>query len=367
MPHHTAPARPLITRGWFWVTCVWSGLALFNAAQSVLTMQAESMHHAWIKLFMFRGLSWLVWAAATPLVVRLGTCWPPRRTSSWRLWSVHGAACVGIGLAAATWTASLEALLNPFLETQPAPWRSLWSDHFFGGLVTDLVVYATILAIGFGLDARERLVRQQAESARLNEQLVQAQLDALRRQIEPHFLFNTLNAVTGLVREGRNDAAVDMIAGLSDLLRRVLDDTHRHVVPLKEELAYLDTYLAIQQLRFAARLHISVEVDTGLLAARVPGLILQPLVENAFKHGLAHRAQGGWLKVTITKADGMLSMTVYNDGPALPAAAVPHTAGIGMANVRERLKGLYANAATLAMANRGQGVAVTMTIPFQET
>jgi signal transduction histidine kinase len=355
---------PLPTRDWFWVACIWSGLALFNATQSVLTMQAEGMHHAWASLFVFRILCWLVWALATPLIWWIAARFPPRR--SWRSWCVHGATGIAIGVVSALWTATLETLMDPFLATTPATWAALWSTHFLGGLVSDLIVYGTVLAVGFGLHSRERLVRQQAESARLNEQLVKAQLDALRRQIEPHFLFNTLNAVTGLVRDGRHDAAVGMITGLSDLLRRVLDDGHRHLVPLSEELAYLDTYLALQKVRFGDRLQFSVSLHDDLMAAKVPGLILQPLVENAFQHGLARRAAGGAIRVDISATNGVLTLALYNDGPGLPAAAAGGRSGIGLANVRERLKSLYGDQFTLAMRNQGCGVLVTMTIPYVE-
>src|SRR5262249_22735923 len=151
-----------------------------------------------------------------------------------------------------------------------------------------------------------------------NEQLSKAQFDALRRQIEPHFLFNTLNAIAGLVREKKNDEAVSMIVGLSDFLRSVLEDRNRQQVPLQQEMELMERYLEIQKVRFADRLQLNVDVPSELLPARVPSLVLQPLVENAIKHGIAKRAQGGAIRVAASRTNGMLSLRVYNDGPTLP-------------------------------------------------
>lgn len=356
----------IATRRWaasdrFWAAVAWAGIGLFDAAQTVLVMRADGMHHAWPELFCFRTLYWLVWALATPLVLLLGgriAAQDARRLG----WAGHLLACMGIGLLSALWTAVLEQALDPWLATPPPSWTALWKQHFVGGMLTSMVLYVTVLAIGYGLRAREGLVREQARRARLNEQLMQAQLDVLRHQIEPHFLFNTLNAVTGLIREQRSDAAVGMLTRLGELLRRGLADAGRNVVTLGEELAFLDKYLAIQQVRFEERLLVAIEVPADLLPARVPGLLLQPLVENAFKHGLAHRPQGGRIVLSAAAAQGALSITIYNDGPPLPAA-LPE-GRIGLANVRQRLASMYGGDFSLALRNRGEGVEARITLPL---
>jgi LytS/YehU family sensor histidine kinase len=190
----------------------------------------------------------------------------------------------------------------------------------------------------------------------------------LRRQIEPHFLFNTLNSIAGLVREERNDAAVNMIAGLSDFLRRVLEDSNRQQVPLAEEMQFLQKYLDIQKLRFAERLRLNVDVATELFPAQVPSLILQPMVENAVKHGIAKRAQGGEIRITASRSNGMLTLTVYNDGPSLPENWEMTQSGIGMSNIRTRLQSLYGDACGLSMKNHGaDGVEVSVRVPFVST
>ena len=355
------PTGRWVSRDWFWAAAAWTGIGLFDAMQTVLVMKSGGMHHAWPELFCFRMLYWLVWAAATPAVLRLGmriAAQDARRPG----WPGHFLACLSIGLLSALWTAVLEQALDPWLATPPPSWRALWRQHFVNGMLTSLVLYVTVLAIGYGVRARERLMLERAERAQLNEQLVQAQLDALRRQIEPHFLFNALNTITGLVREQRNDAAVGMITGLSELLRRVLADGDRHLVTLDEELAFLDKYLAIQKMRFGERLRCRIDTAPELRSARVPTLLLQPLVENAFKHGLAHRAEGGRIGVTIAAAGERLSMTVYNDGPPLPAD-VP-AGRIGLNNVSQRLASLYDGNFSLDLSNRGDGVEVNIKLPL---
>jgi two-component system, LytTR family, sensor kinase len=228
-------------------------------------------------------------------------------------------------------------------------------------------LYGAILLVSHVLDSRERLALQQTETARLNEQLSKAQLNALRQQIEPHFLFNTLNAIAGLVREKQNDAAVNMIAGLSDFLRRVLDDANRQQVPLEEELDFALKYLDIQKVRFAERLQVSVSVPKELFPAPVPSLILQPMVENAVKHGIAKRVHGGAIRIAALRSNGKLTLSVYNDGPSLPVGWEDSRSGIGISNVRTRLQGLYGEAFEFNVRNHEPGgVEVSLSVPCKE-
>lgn len=353
---------------WYWIGAIWTGVALWDATQTVMVMRAEHMHHRWTYLFITQALGWLPWAVATPMVLRLG--WEhPLRWKKLTPWLVHGAACGAIGLAYAALIAGLEMLLDPWAYATPSgPYGALLLQKFFNQLLAFAILYGCILLVGYLLESRERLARQQMEAARLNEELSKAQLNVLRQQIEPHFLFNTLNAVAGLIREGRNDAAVRMIAGLSDLLRRVVNDSQRQEVPLEEELEFLEKYLNIQKARFAERLELRLEVPRELCKARVPSLILQPIVENAVKHGIAKRAKGGAIEIRAWRSNGVLTLSVYNDGPQLPAEWESGSAGIGLRNVRSRLGSLYGNAYELKMGNeqgRG-GVRVLVSLPFQE-
>jgi LytS/YehU family sensor histidine kinase len=235
---------------------------------------------------------------------------------------------------------------------------------FYNDSLSSLVLYASILAITYVLDSKERLARQQTETARLSEALSKAQLYALRRQLEPHFLFNALNAISGLVREKKNDAAVSMISGLSDFLRHVFEDSDRQEVPLGEEMDFVQKYLDIQKIRFADRLKLDVQVPGELLSAQVPTLILQPMAENAVKHGIAKRANGGTIRISACRSAGMLNLTVYNDGPKHRPGP---TSGIGISNVRSRLQRLYGDKFQLTMRDQEpDGVEVCVSVPFKE-
>ncbi len=348
----TAPPVPR----WPWIIAIWTGVGLIDASQTVFPMRALGMHHAWVALFVYRMVVWVPWALATPLVLRVGRRYPPVHTTPLFGWAAHLLTIAAIGLAYAAGSAGLEVLLNPYAETPPpGPFLRLWLPRFYYGTLTSVVLYAFILTIDYVFESRRRLAHQQIEAVRLSEQLSKAQLDALRRQLEPHFMFNALNAVSGLVRDNRNDAAVEMIVALSEFLRRTAEDSNRPQVLLEQEVAHLQRYLQIQQARFAERLQVAVDIPAELLHVQVPSLILQPLVENAIKHGIARRAQGGTIEVAAERSSGRLCLSVGNDGPALPADWETHPAGIGISNLRTRLQIMYGSGFELSLRNRDSG------------
>ena len=352
-------------RGWLWVASIWLGIGLFNAAQTVFSMRAEGMHHAWPQLFVTQLLALVPWIFATPYVQYLGRRFPPVRWKPLYGWLIHLSSCLTIAVISATWLAGIEELLNPWaISTGPGEFGPLLASKFGTDLLSDFVLYVSVLAITYVLDSKDRIARQQTVTARLSEALSKAQLYALRRQLEPHFLFNALNAISGLVREKRNDDAVSMIAGLSDFLRRVFEDSDRQEVALGEEMDFVQKYLDIQKVRFAERLKLDIQVPDELLSAQVPTLILQPLAENAVKHGIAKRSQGGTIRISAHRSGNMLNLTVYNDGPRHRAGPTP---GIGMSNVRSRLQRLFGDKFELHMHDEGlDGVEVCVSVPFRE-
>ena len=219
---------------------------------------------------------------------------------------------------AEAWSAMLQVLFNPWGNRRLPTFWDTWSTTLLYQVLLFLIAYALILTITYLVDSRENVARQMTETARLNEELSKAQLAALRRQMEPHFMFNTLNSIAGLVRDQRNYAAVSMVVGLSEFLRRASENSHRSQVTLAEEVEYLQRYVDIQQVRFGERLRVSVDIPADMLDAQVPNLLLQPLVENAIKHGVAKRVAGGNVRVTGARKDGSLRLSVYNDGPSFP-------------------------------------------------
>lgn len=278
---------------------------------------------------------------------------------------VHSLACAAIDFATSAWQALLEELLNPWARAAPAaPFARLWFDHVYSEILQSLFLYAGILAVGYVVRSRQHLAQQQIDAAVLSEALTRAQLDALRRQIEPHFLFNALNSVVALVRERRPDAAVATLVALSDVLRRVIENSDQQETVLDEEIQFLKRYIEIQKMRFPDRLHVEIDVPDELLSARVPYLLLQPLVENAIKHGIAARAGKGSVRVAAAQANGQLNLVVYNDGPSL-AEANSGAGGIGLSNVRTRLKHLYGDAFAFDLHNAQHGVEVSLSLPYR--
>jgi two-component system, LytTR family, sensor kinase len=344
-----------------WIPLWWLALALFDAAKTVGVMRSEGMHHNWPVLFAIEALSWLPWALASWFIVWLAHRMrsAPRVTT----WSVHVLTALCANTIFAAWTTLLIVTFRPFGPDFPGD----AFQHFTGGVTDDLLTtiafYALILTMNNFFDSRERIARQTAELAQLNEQLAHAQLEALRRQIEPHFLFNALNSIAGLIRESKPREAIATLVSLSDFLRHTLAESGRQEVPLSEELEFVRHYLATQKVRFAERLQLSVDVPSELRNVVVPNLILQPLVENAIKHGIAKRKEGGAVHIVASLDDRVLRITVSNDGPSLAPGWENGSAGVGLANVRARLRALYGDAASFMMNARhfgGAEVAITM-------
>jgi two-component system, LytTR family, sensor kinase len=352
---------------WYWVLSVWLGIGLFDATQTVFVMRAEGMHHYWTSLYFTELSSWLPFMVATPFILQLGRKFPLSCWNRAMNWAVHLGACGIMCLAYSLWISMLEEWLNPWAFIPgPDPFGKLFLRKFCSAILSTLILYGLVLLVGHILIAQRRFAMQQAETARLNEQLTKAQLNALRRQIEPHFLFNTLNAIAGLVREHRNEAAVAMIARLSEFLRRTVNDSDRQQVALGEELDFAQKYLEIQKVRFADRLAFAVDVPADLMSARVPSLILQPMVENAIKHGIAKRVHGGAISIVAARSNGTLTVRIFNEGPSLPEEWEKTTSGIGVQNVRTRLQSLYGDAFDLKLCNRRGGVEASLSLPYVE-
>jgi two-component system, LytTR family, sensor kinase len=353
--------------GWIWIAAIWCAGALFDASQTLLTMHAVGVGKAWLRPFLIVFVSWLPWAVATPFVIELARRWPIVRGEIFKAMSLHLAAFAAISVTAEAWSALLGVIFDPWHRNSPRTFVDTWSDLLVEQLLTFVIAYALILTVTYMVDSRATMARQMTETARLNEELSRAQLAALRGQMDPHFMFNTLNSIASLVYDQRGDAAVGMIVALSEFLRRASEDSHRAQVTLQEEVEYLQRYIDIQKIRFGDRLRVSIDVPDELLATQVPNLLLQPLVENAIKHGVSKRRSGGEIRVAGMCRDGALRLTVYNDGPweQEDMALAPHRIGLG--NLRTRLKILHGDRSNLLLrpAEEG-GVEVIVTLPLQE-
>ncbi|HEY0159488.1 MAG TPA: histidine kinase [Thermoanaerobaculia bacterium] len=303
------------------------------------------------------------WAAFTPLIFWLSSRSDLTRTQWLRIPLLILA---GIAIAIAVYV--LLDFARSEIITMPrrrrgggppvfAPLREIGRFRF----LNQLLVYAAVLATGFAREFFLRDRRRQQQEVRLEAQLAEARLDALRMQINPHFLFNTLHAVSALVE--RDPAGVRrMIARLSELLRHTIDSRGSDEVTLREEVAFLRRYIEIMEIRFQGRLQVTMDIAEDALDALVPNLVLQPVVENALEHG-AGRAEGEGRVALSARRDGDdLRLSVRDNGPGLEAGA---TTGVGVANTRARLEQLYGEFATLTLANaEDRGVVATITLPY---
>ena len=236
-----------------------------------------------------------------------------------------------------------------------------------GAFGPDLLVYGAVLGVCYAIDYYRKYREREFLATQLEAQLALAQLDSLRMQLHPHFLFNTLNGIVGLVRDNKNQAAVNMLVGLSDLLRHALDHSNEQEVELKEELNFIKLYLDIQQMRFSDRLQIEIDVEPGVLKALVPNLILQPLAENALRHGIAASVASGIVGIRGHADNGFLKLSVFDNGAGLSSDwQLKSSGGIGLANTAARLQQLYNGNHRLDVRNReGGGVEVIVIIPLR--
>lgn len=352
-------------REWLWVAGIWSAIAIGNATQTVFGMMAQGMQHYWFLLFGMVALTSLPWALATPLIMERTRRHPPVWSSGWRGLGIHLALFTAVSVIYSIWCAWLQVTMQPWgpgYTYRPAP-DLAWA-MFFTYLHTNLITYVAILLIVYTLDSRQRLAQRETEAARLNAELSMARLESFRRQLAPHFLFNALNGISGLVRSGDNHQAVGMIAGFSEFLRNLLRHSGRQQIPLAEELECLNRYVEIQRMRFADRLKFETEIPPELRTLPIPTLLLQPVVENAIEHGIGKRPGGGVISVTATRSMDAVTICVYNDGPALPAHW-DSASGIGVRNTQARLKNLFGDAGSFHLRNgRGRsGVEAIVTLP----
>jgi signal transduction histidine kinase len=299
---------------------------------------------------------WYLWGLLSPFVI-----WADRRAKS-RSRDLRGRILrhVPLALAFVSVYVVLRTLVDGLLGNFPPKWsvEGLAPQYHWNLLIYSVLV-GGLIAYDLAREARAKELRAYELEARLAE----ARLETLKAQLRPHFLFNTLNAISAFVEKDPK-VARRMTAHLGDLLRHSLESSNRNEVPLAEELATVDDYLAIQQIRFAGRLIVEREVAPDTLGASVPGFLLQPLIENAVEHGLLEKPGEGHILLRVERSDGLLRLTVRDDGVGLPAAESERTTGFGLKNVRERLQALYGEKGRLSLTN-GAGVTVTVTLPWR--
>jgi two-component system LytT family sensor kinase len=351
---------------WGVIFLCWTGFALFFTYQIYLyQLRAEGAIHLLAPLL--TCLCWAyVWFAVTPLILYSIDRLPFDREHPIRGVAVHS-------LAAACIFCINSAIYVPLLWTVVGPDanNSSIATEIGHVIVTELhiglVVYWIVFGIVRGLDYYLRYREGEVRAANLQTRLVRSQLDALRMQLHPHFLFNTLNSISVLMRRDV-EAADRMLLQLSSLLRVTLASHESHEIRLEQELEILERYLEIEKIRFQDRLTVRMDVDPDSLDALVPHLFFQPLVENAIRHGIAEREAGGVVEIRAQRRDGIVRLQVRDNGPGLLLSPHGCGEGVGLSNLRSRLEHLYGAQASFEASDAEDGGAVvTAALPFHTT
>jgi len=345
----------------------WSAIGLVNGTTIFFETRAEGMGHGVFRIIFYQLLYANLWTCLTPLIVWLGQRYPLERSLWKRNLPVHLLSFGVLMSAHALVSTSLYRVIRPYGAMGGNPtFLTQFSSRLKGGATFGVIVYGGILGAAFAVDYYRKYREREVQTSQLKAQLVQAQLQSLRMQLQPHFLFNTLNGIAGLVRNQENKAAVDMISGLSQLLRHALANSERQEVTLREELDFVELYLDIEQMRFSDRLSIEMKIEPDTLEALVPNLILQPLAENAIRHGIARRVSAGTVGISARIQKGLLQISIYDDGPGLNGDGAAEGKGIGLTNTRDRLERLYRDEYKFAVRNREpRGVEVMLRIPLR--
>lgn len=342
------------------IVAFWVFFGVVAGNQIMMSMPTHG--HSWWKMVGWQIGAAMGWAALTPLVLWLGMRYPllPRLGVVF-LHLVGGLAVAAVQVVPTTLLAIPIDPYTPVVEAMP-----FFEEYLFqldNWLLLDVLLYFGLVAVGTGVETRRRQLRE----ARLRAELAQAELRALRLELQPHFLFNALNAVAGLIQRGAVQEAERMLTGLSELLRSTLDSQGRQLVTVAEEMRLTQLYLDIQQVRFGDRLGVSFEVAEAAEELLVPNLMLQPIVENAVRHGVGRRVEGGTIAVSAALSGDRLVIRVHDDGPGLPAGwSETEPSGHGLEHVTSRLTAVYGDDWEMELSDRPEhGVAVEIVLPAQ--
>jgi two-component sensor histidine kinase len=334
-------------RLWIAVTAGWTALALFFAISTSLTYLSTGRAANW-RLSIERSLlEWWMWALFTPFVVWLARRHSLDRRWPWRAVLVHLAAGTIIAIVKSGVDRAVNAWLTGF-----------WMYWLASTVALQFSIYCMIVAAAHGIGYYERSRERDFLAARLAD----VRLQLLSMQLQPHFLFNTLNTIAELVHDDP-DVADRMIAALSDLLRKTLELGSTQEIPLEAELQLLNRYVEIQQARFGDRLSVTIAAGSDVRMAAVPVLLLQPLVENAIRHGLAEHVSAGRIAVGARRSGSRLVISVTDDGPG---PTTERNERVGLGNTRQRLEALYGSDHRFDLASAGaRGARVSIDIPFK--
>jgi sensor histidine kinase YesM len=358
-------------RHWLAILAFWTFMGLLESSKAWVTADLSGRPTSLSNALLGNMPWWYFWALATPAAFWIAQRFPLDRGRTVRFLAVHFLAMLAFAVTHAFVVGWL------FYQT-----HARFNVPSYLGLVRawlvnygmlNVLTYSAVVGAYYALRYHGRMRQSQDAAAKLELRAAQLQasmtesrLNALRMELNPHFLFNTLNAISGLVRRRERAAAVQALARLGDLLRVTLDRAATQTVPLSQEMVYLQYYLDIERIRFQDRLQIEIDVGDDVVAAAVPSLILQPLVENAVRHGIAKKPGTGWVRIEARRNGDALQLRVADSGVGFPEDLRALREGVGLGNTRARLDQLYNGRSSFVLANNEQGGAtVSLTLPFE--
>lgn len=357
----------LLHRRWLLVIGAWSVPALLAAFETFAFWRMAGREYPFWRAIVLSTPAWMTYALLTPAIFALARRLPLQRPHLWRNIALHLLCSLTFALLYAVVAAQTSILFTPMPRSMP--FGRMAMSWYLSALPLTTLAYFGVVGVAHAFTYLADARRREMESARLAAQLAEARLGALRMQLHPHFLFNTLNAITVLARDGDTRAVARMLTLLGELLREVLRTDAAHKVSLNDELAFVARYLEIEQVRFADRLTVRYDVADAARSALVPVFLLQPLVENALRHGLAPRAAGGTVVVGARLAGELLELHVQDDGMGLPPGwrNARDDYGIGLSNTAARLRELYGDRASLRIERAADGTTHAMVRMPRET
>lgn len=349
------------------LAAIWTVPVGISVAGFYLGIMPESGMMPWRHIVGQSSSTWYIWILATPAIFAAYRRFPFDRGRLPSAFASHFAILVAAFLSQAWLTLVVGHATGHF--SQSTTFANRFPHLVVQLLLYDVPVYGGILAVAVSLDYARRYRDRDLHASRLETQLERARLEALQTQLQPHFLFNALNSIAMLVRRERKQEALDVVIGFGELLRYVLSEAGTIDVTLAEELQFVQRYLDIETVRYGERLRVTVDIGAEARAALAPNLLLQPLVENALKHGIARLPDGGGIRISAKRVGDLLRIEVENDGPPLPEGfSLDTIEGIGLSNLRSRLAALFGEAGTLRLVDApgGHGVLAAVDIPFRD-
>ncbi len=345
---------------------VWAVVSLISASQYYAMAMLENRPVRFVSSLWVAAVLWISWVVAAPLVLILARSIPVSSPARLTKMFLHLVLSAVFGLGHIAFTSFANVYIFHFPRTNPQSFGTAFVRSIPPYLLTEIIVYWAILGAAIAIDAQRRWREKELRAAQLETQLSQSLLQNLQMQIQPHFLYNSLNTIAMMARSGENSQAVDMIAQLGELLRSSLARDASQKVPLASEIDFVERYLQIEQYRFGERLNVTVDVPSNLVTVPVPQFIVQPLVENAVRHGVAQTSDPVKVCLTVREVGADLRFDICDDGPGLrPGWNWDRDSGMGLRNVRSRLELLYGPAGRLSIeGNHPHGTIARLHIPY---